>query len=171
MISHLGTSLRVTIVSVILLGLIYPLVMTASRAGDLSVASQGLARHNQRQDGRLRDRRAALDKTAVLSRPAVGRRQRLRSDRNRRNELWTDVEEADRFDQSDDRRAGEGESRCERVAANGFSNVQRQRHRPGHHAGGSVLASAARREGATNEPCGGSMRSSHGTCGVERSAF
>jgi hypothetical protein len=57
---HLGTAALYTLVTVVLLGIVYPLAMT------------GIAR--RRQTGRLGYRRPALDQTAVFPRPAFGRR-------------------------------------------------------------------------------------------------
>ena len=105
MLHHLAPRLIFTIVSIVLLGFVYPLVMT----GIATCSSRGkpTARwSSQRQTDRLGDHRPALHETAILSRPPVGGRQeRLRSDVDRRHESRADLEETDRLNQSDDRRA------------------------------------------------------------------
>ena len=114
MIRHFGTSLRVTIVTVLLFGLVYPLAMTAvaqilfPRQANGSLVTVAGKAVGSAIIGQL------WTKPRVLSGASVGGRERLRPDVNGRNELRPDFQEAHRCDESDDRIAREGESRRRR---------------------------------------------------------
>ena len=115
--SHLGTACVFTIVSVVVLGLVYPLVMTGIAQSRLPESGQRA--RSSPSSGKvvgLGHHRPALDEAAVLPRPAVGGRQeRLRSDVDRRHEPRPDFEEADRRDPRRDRGAAQRESGRDRA--------------------------------------------------------
>ena len=157
MLRHMGTALRVTIFTIVLLGLIYPLAMTGIAQALFPETGKRLARYRQRQGRRLLARRSALDEAAVFSRAAVRRgEQGLRSNVDRRNEPWPNVAKAHRSHKSHDRATREGQPRRRRSAANGFSHLERQRYRSGHYSGIRVLGSAARSKSAPRRPRFGS---------------
>ncbi len=108
MLKHLNTALRVTIVSIVLLGLVYPLAMTAMAQVLFPRQANGsLVTVNGKVVG-LGDHRSVVDEAAVLPRASVGCRQGLRSDVDRRNEPWPDVKEANGRYASDDCAVEEG---------------------------------------------------------------
>ena len=112
---HLVTSLLYTVVTVVALGLVYPLADLGPRGAAVSHQAQGSLIE---ADGKVVGSELvgqAFAQAAVLPRPPVGRGQRLRPDRDRRHEPRPDQQEADRRDQAHDRRAGEGEPGCERA--------------------------------------------------------
>jgi K+-transporting ATPase ATPase C chain len=89
-LSHLITSVIYTVVTVIALGFVFPIVIGAiggalfpSQAGGSLITS----------DGKVT---SALDQTAVLPRPPVGRGQGLRPDVDRRHQPRSDIEETAR---------------------------------------------------------------------------
>ncbi len=167
MLRHLGTAVRVTIVSIVLLGLIYPLAMTGlaqalfprQANGSLVVVNGKVVGSSiigqlwskpQYFQGRPSAAGKGYDPTATGG-----------------DELRADVEEAHRFDAQDDRAAGEGESGRRRAAADGPRDLERKRHRPGHQPAVGILGVAPRGEGAPHERRRGRRVNRETRCGQD----